>query len=117
MGTLREIAEAFSGHRFPEAYESLAEDVHWIAIGGPTTIGRQAVIDICESTSRELAGTTTDFLRFLIVDGGETVAVDSVARYSDSTGAATQVASCDIYQSRAGLIATITSYTVEIDPE
>jgi creatinine amidohydrolase/Fe(II)-dependent formamide hydrolase-like protein len=100
-----------------EAYEAVAEDVRWIAIGGSTTTGRQAVIDICESTSRELADTATDLVRFLIVDGGETVVVDSVARYSDATGAATQVASCNIYESRAGLITSITSHTVEIDPD
>ncbi len=28
-------AQAFSGHRFAEAYPHLADDVHWILVGGP----------------------------------------------------------------------------------
>ena len=111
----RDIAAAFSGHRFSEAYGALSEDVRWVAIGGETTIGRQAVIEICESTARELADTTTEFLRFLVVDGGEAVVVDSVARYVDTSGATTAVASCDVYEFRDGLVATITSYTVALE--
>jgi len=64
--TPREIASAFSGHRFAETYESLSDDVRWVAVGGATMIGRDAVIDICEATSRGLADTRTEFLRFLI---------------------------------------------------
>ena len=116
MGKAAEVAEAFSSHRFSEAYEALAEDVRWVAIGGSVTTGRPAVIDICESTLRELTGTVVDFRRFLVVDGGDTVAVDSVARYVDGRGETAQVASCDIYEFRADRITTITSYAVELAP-
>jgi len=111
-----DIASAFSGHRFAEAYEGLSEHVRWVAVGGSTTIGRGAVIDVCEATSRDLADTRTEFLRFLIVDGAEAVAVDSVARYIEGSGAATTVASCDIYEFRQGRVTTITSYTVALEP-
>jgi ketosteroid isomerase-like protein len=110
--TPHDIASAFSGHRFAETYEFLSDNVRWVAVGGETTIGRDAVIDICETTSRELADTRTEFLRFLIIDGDEAVAVDSLARYIEDSGDTTTVASCDIYEFLEGRVATITSYTV-----
>ncbi len=116
MRTPRDIARAFCSHRFAEAYDSLAPDVRWVSRGGTTTEGRQAVIEICEGTLRELADTTTEFLSFVVIDGGDTVAVDAVGRYVDATGAATAVSSCDIFEFRAGLVHQITSYTVEVDP-
>jgi hypothetical protein len=78
--TPSDIASAFSGHRFADAYEGLSANVRWVAVGGATTIGRDAVIDICETTVRDLTDTRTEFLRFLVIDGGEAVAVDSMAR-------------------------------------
>ena len=33
MSTPREIAEAFSGHRFRDAYPGLSPDVRWTASG------------------------------------------------------------------------------------
>jgi ketosteroid isomerase-like protein len=112
-----DIASAFSGHRFADAYAGLSEHVRWVAFGVATTIGRDAVIDLCETTLRELADTRTEFLRFLVIDGGEAVAVDSVARYVEGSGATTTVASCDVYEFRQGQVTTITSYTVLLDPE
>jgi ketosteroid isomerase-like protein len=114
--TPSDIAAAFSGHRFSEAYEALSEDVRWVAIGGDSTIGREAVIEVCEGTARALANTTTEFPRFLIIDGGDAVAVDSVARYVDAAGDTTAVASCDVYEFRDGFVARITSYTVALEP-
>ncbi len=88
MRTPRDIARAFCSHRFAEAYDSLAPDVRWVSRGGTTTEGRQAVTEVCEGTLRELADTTTEFLRFVVIDGGDTVAVDAVGRYVDAAGAA-----------------------------
>ncbi len=47
--TLQEIAEAFSRHRFADAYPHLAPDVRWIAHGSAETVGRDAVVAVCES--------------------------------------------------------------------
>ena len=116
MGAQREIAEAFSSHHFAETYGSLAPDVRWVAIGDGITEGRDAVVEVCEGTLRALVDTTTEFLRFVVADGGDTIAVDAVGRYVDATGAATAVASCDIFEFRNGQVRRITSYTVEVDP-
>jgi ketosteroid isomerase-like protein len=123
MPTPRQIAEAFSGHRFEETLEHLADDVRWVAVGQGVLHGREAVARACRETASQLEGTTTEFLRFVTVDGIATdagtdagaVAVDAVARYTDADGAPSLVSSCDVYEFDAGRVAAITSYAVELD--
>ncbi len=108
------IAEAFSDHRFRETYEHLAPDVRWVAVGESTLDGRDAVRDTCEAALREMAGLTTERTRSVTVAGDDAVVVDTVTRYVDGDGEASTVASCDIYEFVDGLLATITSYAVEV---
>ena len=74
MSTPREIAEAFSGHRFADAYPALAPDVRWVSVGAGELAGRQAVVDACEATLAALSGGTTESLRFLVIAAGDAVA-------------------------------------------
>ena len=115
MTTPREVAEAFSGHRFRETYGALAEDVRWIAVGEGELTGRDAVVEACEATLRELASGTAEFTRFVVVGDSDVAAVDVIARYTDADGELSVVSSCDIYEFRDGLVTTITSYAVELD--
>ena len=118
MTTPRETAEAFSGHRFRDAYAALSPDVRWTAVGEGVVTGRRSVVDACEATLTELATTTTTFSRFVVVADadGRTAAVDVVARYVDAYGAESVVSSCDVYEFADGQVTTITSYAVELDP-
>ena len=52
----RAVAEAFSGHRFADAYDHLAPAVRWVVRGEETTEGKDDVIAACEQT---LTGATT----------------------------------------------------------
>src|SRR5215213_6665788 len=115
MPTPREIAGAFSGHRFSDAYGALHPDVRWTAVGQEVLTGREAVVDACEATLAELATTTVEFSRFLVVADGEAAAVDVVGRYVDADGGTSVVSSCDVYEFRGGMVAAITSYAVELD--
>jgi ketosteroid isomerase-like protein/heme-degrading monooxygenase HmoA len=115
-GSARELAAAFSGHRFREVYPALAPDVRWTSIGAGTTTGRQAVVDTCEATLAALAGTTTEFPRFVVIGDGDAVAVDVVGRYTDADGSLSVVSSCDVYEFAGGAITSITSYAEELDP-
>lgn len=108
-----EVAEAFSRHRFSDAYPYIAEDVHWDLVGGPTLIGKTALVDACQNTLHELDQTDTDFIRFRTLVAGDTVVTDSLAVYDVPDGAS-RVASCDLFDFRAGTIFQITSYTVEV---
>jgi ketosteroid isomerase-like protein len=117
MTTPRQTAEAFSGHRFRDAYAALAPDVCWTAVGEGVVTGRQAVVDACEATLAELSETATHFSRFVVVADadGTSAAVDVVARYVDADGTTSVVSACDIYEFRDGQVTTITSYAVELD--
>jgi ketosteroid isomerase-like protein len=111
---LEEIAQAFSGHRFADAYPYLADDVHWILVGGPVITGMQAVVDTCEETLRELAQTTTHFAKFKTIVGPDAVVIDATGTYDAPDGSRSTVASCDIFVFVGGSIAEITSYTIEL---
>jgi ketosteroid isomerase-like protein len=114
VSTPRETAEAFSGHRFRDAYDALAADVRWTSVGQGVVSGRQAVVEACEATLAELAGTAVEFSRFLVVAADDAAAVDVVGRYVDADGTAVVVSSCDVYEFRDGLVTAITSYAVEL---
>ena len=116
MSSPRELAEAFSDHRFADAYPALSPDVRWTCVGAVVLEGRQAVVDACEATLAALAAGTAAFTRFLVVADGDTVAVDAVGRYTDADGAVSVVSSCDVYEFSGGLLTALTSYTVELDP-
>jgi ketosteroid isomerase-like protein len=114
MTTHRELAEAFSNHRFAETYDHFAPDIRWVsADGGAPEVGPAAVRLACEQGSDMLAQATMERLRFVVADGGDVVAVDTLTRYTNATGGATVVASCDVYEFTDDRIATITSYAVE----
>ena len=110
----RRTAEAFSGHRFAEAYPALADDVRWEIVGGETLVGRQAVIDACEGTLTALGEGSTEFLRFVVVADGDRVAVDTIARYTGADGTAGTVSSCDVYEFADDRLTAIRSYGVEL---
>lgn len=113
-----QIARAFSGHRFEEAYPHLAEDVRWVLPGASTLHGKQAVVEACQQTAAGLAAMTTEFPRFVVIAGNDaTAAVDVVGVYTDADGRRSVVASCDIYELTDSKVSTITSYTVELSPE
>jgi hypothetical protein len=117
MSTHRELAEAFSQHHFEQTYPHFADDIRWVsASGGAPEVGPAAVRAACEQGALMMARATADRLRFVVADGGDVVAVDTLTRYTDAAGETTTVASCDIYEFRGDLIATITSYAVEVDP-
>lgn len=113
---LNDIARAFSGHKFEEVFDRLADDVRWILPGQVVLEGSDAVIAACRGTLADLNGTTTSWKRFVSVAGTDVVAVDAVGRYVDEDGVSA-VSSCDIYEFANDKIVTITSYAVEVDPD
>jgi ketosteroid isomerase-like protein len=113
--TPREVAEAFSGHRFSDAYDALAPDVRWTAVGEGELVGREAVIAACEDTLTALSTATTEFRRFVVIATEDAAAVDTVARYVDADGGGSVVSSCDVYAFTSGVVTAIRSYAVELD--
>jgi uncharacterized heparinase superfamily protein len=115
MSSHREVAEAFSDHRFDETYVHLAPDIRWVsADGGAPEVGPAAVRAACEQGAAMMALATMERLRFVVADGGDVVAIDTLRRYTNPTGGVTVVASCDIFEFTGDLISTITSYATEV---
>ncbi|WP_181397230.1 nuclear transport factor 2 family protein [Cryobacterium arcticum] len=110
-----EIAQAFSSHRFEEALPYIADDIVWSLVGDEPVLGRETVEKVCRESAGYLADVTTEFQRFRTVVGGDSVVVDSLARYTEAGGDVSVVASCDIYDFVDGRITEIVSYTIEID--
>jgi len=114
---IRAVAEAFSSHRFAEAYDHLADDVRWEAIGSSVMDGRDAIVGACEQTLASLAEVTVEPVRFRSVAGADTVAVDTLTRYVAADGQVSIVSSCDFYRFADDRLVTITSYAAEVDAE
>ena len=113
----RQVAEAFSGHRFAESYDAMSPDVRWVLPGQASIDGKDAVVAACEASVAEMAQlTSTEFTRFVSGAGADVAVVDAVGRYVDGDGATTVVSSADVYEfDGAGLLVRITSYAVELD--
>jgi hypothetical protein len=108
----RAVAEAFSSHRFADAYDHLAPAVRWVVRGEETAEGKDDVISVCEQSLTELTNVTTEFTRF-VVAADDTAAIDVTGRYTGPDGTTSVVSSCDIFEFHEGLVARITSYAVE----
>jgi ketosteroid isomerase-like protein len=113
------VAEAFSGHRFAEAYDHLAEDVRWVLPGQTTIEGKTAVVAACDASASEMSTlASAEFSRFVSVADDRIAAVDAVARYVSRDGGVSVVSSADIYEfDGRGQVTMITSYAVELDTE
>ena len=82
MGT-RQIAEAFSRHRFDEAYPYLHEDVRWTLVGDRQLVGRDEVMATCAQSAAYLAGVTSTFRKVRVVVGENCVVVDCEVDYTE----------------------------------
>lgn len=108
------IAEAFSRHRFAETYPRISDDVVWTVVGAQRLDGKAAVVAACDESAGHLKDVTTTFRFVNVVDGGDTVVVDTESEYVDADGS-TVVASCDLYSFTAGALTGIRSYTLALE--
>ena len=53
--TVKQLAEAFSAHRFEEVYDHLAEDARWILPGHDPVVGRAGIVAACRDAAAEFA--------------------------------------------------------------
>ena len=111
---IEEIARAFSGHRFDEAADYVADDVTLALVGAEPLTGKDAVLEATAATTRDLADARIDFRQFDTIVGSDAVVIDAVASYTEANGNVSTVASCDIYRFANGMIASVRSYNIEL---
>jgi SnoaL-like domain len=112
--TTEEVARSFSGHRFEETFDHIAEEAVWHLVGQARLEGRDAIIKACRATAAENAETDTTWLRFVSAGTGAVVAVDAIGRYTGPSDTVSTVSSCDIYEFDGDMMVAIISYAVEL---
>ena len=112
----RQVAEAFSSHRFDEVHDRLHDDVSWVLPGQDPIVGKPAVVAACTEAAAGFAGlASASFDRFVAVGDDTTAAVDAIGRYEQADGTVSVVSSADVYEfDEQGRLVRITSYAVEL---
>ena len=105
-----EIAVAFSSQNYDEVEPYLAESIFWDLVAGRPRLDKGEVLVLLRETKQNLTVLTSTVLEQRVIDGGDTVVVDSVIEYVDSNGEKSVVSSCDLYEFEGGLIVHIRSY-------
>ena len=108
-----DIATAFSTQKYDEIEQYLAADIFWDLVGGKPRLNRDEVMTLLRETSANLRDLQSTFLEQRVIDGGDTVVVDSVIEYVADGGEKSVVSSCDIYEFEGGLVTHIRSYAGE----
>lgn len=108
-----DIATAFSTQRYDEIEQHLAADVFWDLVGGKPRLDRVEVLELLRGTQENLRELQSTFLEQRVIDGGDTVVVDSVIEYVADDGERSVVSSCDVYEFEGGLVTHIRSYAGE----
>ena len=111
--TPAEIAVAFSSQKYDEVEPYLAESIFWDLVAARPRLDKGEVLVLLRETKQNLKVLTSNFLEQRVIDGGDTVVVDSVVEYVDSTGEKSVVSSCDLYEFEGGLVTHIRTYAGE----
>jgi len=112
--TPKQIAGAFSSHKFESAFPYLAQDIKWNVVGGEQLDGKDGVVKACDDLANHLKDVATSFGNFRTIVGENSVVIDSLAGYTDKDKDVSVVASCDIYTFADGKVTEVTSYNIEI---
>ncbi len=111
--TPAEIAVAFASQRYDEVEPHLADDVFWDLVGGNPRLDKREVTAFLAETSAILRTATSSVLEQRVVDGGDTVVVDSVIEYVYADGERSVVSACDILEFEGGLVVHIRTWAGE----
>lgn len=115
--SIKQIAQAFSGHEFPRTYPYLSDTIQWNLVGSERIVGKESVLRTCQESTAYFNTVTTTFVQFVVLTGDDFVVVDSLADYTDAQQQTTRIASCDIYRFENGKLADITSYTTDVSEQ
>jgi cytochrome oxidase Cu insertion factor (SCO1/SenC/PrrC family) len=112
MKTNREVALSFSGGKFEDVADYVAENVEWNVYEEKMSItGKSDVLKFCRSVAEYFKSVTTKFEMFGIVADDTKVAIYGRAEFIRESKTVNIVHSCDVYEFDAeGKILKIYSY-------
>ncbi|GGH20890.1 nuclear transport factor 2 family protein [Mucilaginibacter phyllosphaerae] len=112
MKTNTQVVQLFSGGKFDEVEDYLAENVEWIIYEENMTInGKTEVLKFCRSVAEYFKTLATKFETFGLVADGDKVAIYGRAEFIREEKTVNVVHSCDVYEFDAdGKIFKIYSY-------
>ncbi len=112
MKHIKHVATLFSGGKFEEAADDIAENIEWHIYEEKMQLnGKQEVLNFCKEVTKYFKSMTTNFENFGVVEGDAKVAIYGRAEFIRESERASVVYSCDIYEFNAeGKIAKIYSY-------
>ncbi len=112
MTTIREIASLFSGGRFFEVEDAIAEDVEWHIYEEKIFLaGKKDLLEFCRSVAKYFESVTTNFQLAGILVDDDKVAIYGRAEFIRDAVVINFVHSCDVYEFDSfGRIARIYSY-------
>lgn len=99
MKSNTEVVQLFSGGKFDEVEDHLAENVEWqIYEEKMTIIGKAEVIKFCRSVAEYFKTITTKFEMFGLVNGGDKISIYGRAEFIREGKTVNLVHSCDVYE-------------------
>ena len=105
-----QIAEAFCSYRFALTYPYMADEIKWNIVGQEELVGREAVIDRCDTSAKWLETVSATITKLKINSAETFVVVEGAAQFQAQQNQTSSVASCDVYQFSDGRLVEITSY-------
>ena len=112
--TMEQIAEAFCSYKFVVTYPYMADDIKWNMVSREELIGRAAVIDRCDQSSKFLETVSATITKLNIHRAETFVVVEGAAQFQDQENQTSSVASCDVFQFSEGRLVEITSYVITL---
>lgn len=99
MKTQKEVVELFSGGKFDEVVDYIAETVEWTIYEEKMVInGKDNVLKFCSSVAEYFKSLTTKFEMFGIIADGDKVAIYGRAEFIRDSKTVNIVHSCDVYE-------------------
>ena len=113
--SIDQIAEAFCSYRFAVTYPYMADEIKWNIVGREELVGREAVIDRCDTSAKFLETVSATITKLKINRSETFVVVEGSAQFQDQEKQTSGVDSCDVFQFSDGRLIEITSYVIVLN--
>lgn len=93
----------------------MADEIKWNMIGREELIGREAVIEHCNKSSKFLETVSSTITKLKTYRVENYVILEGAAQFQDQENQTSSVASCDVFHFSDGRLVEITSYVIDLN--